>query len=216
MTDKVHQYAGDGFTLTFDRSRCLHAEACVRGAPLVFDPRRRRWIDPLGADVATVAAVVVQCPTGALHYTRQDGGPEEAADSVNRVRVDPDGPLYLRGDIRVEREDGVEILHDTRVALCRCGRSARKPFCDGSHTAAGFSDGGNVAGESEVSGGADDGPLVVTVLAGAALRASGPMEIVAADHTVIVRQRASFCRCGASGRKPFCDGSHGPAGFAAR
>jgi CDGSH-type Zn-finger protein len=51
-----------------------------------------------------------------------------------------DGPLIVRGPFRVVDQDGVEIeLDRTTVALCRCGRSARKPFCDGSHKLVGFS-----------------------------------------------------------------------------
>jgi CDGSH-type Zn-finger protein len=51
-----------------------------------------------------------------------------------------DGPLIVRGDFRLVDQDGVEIDpgRDT-VALCRCGKSGIKPFCDGSHKRAGFS-----------------------------------------------------------------------------
>jgi CDGSH-type Zn-finger protein len=50
----------------------------------------------------------------------------------------PDGPLYLHGNIEIQHSDGTVLLQDTRVALCRCGASKAKPFCDGSHTQAGF------------------------------------------------------------------------------
>jgi CDGSH-type Zn-finger protein len=46
----------------------------------------------------------------------------------------PDGPLIVRGDFVLEDVDGNPIeTFGTAVALCRCGRSACKPFCDGSH-----------------------------------------------------------------------------------
>jgi CDGSH-type Zn-finger protein len=45
----------------------------------------------------------------------------------------PDGPLILRGDFGLVEIDGTEIEHGGVIALCRCGRSARKPFCDGNH-----------------------------------------------------------------------------------
>jgi CDGSH-type Zn-finger protein len=50
-----------------------------------------------------------------------------------------DGPLIVRGDFRLLDQDGAEIDpgRDT-VALCRCGRSAIKPFCDGTHKRSGF------------------------------------------------------------------------------
>ena len=50
-----------------------------------------------------------------------------------------DGPLIVRGDFRLVDADGTEIDPGRgTVALCRCGKSALKPFCDGSHVRAGF------------------------------------------------------------------------------
>jgi CDGSH-type Zn-finger protein len=50
-----------------------------------------------------------------------------------------DGPLIVRGNFRLLAQDGTEIDpgRDT-VALCRCGKSGIKPFCDGSHKRSGF------------------------------------------------------------------------------
>lgn len=51
----------------------------------------------------------------------------------------PDGPLLVRGDIDLRASDGTHIERNRRtVALCRCGLSAIKPFCDGTHKPAGF------------------------------------------------------------------------------
>ncbi len=51
-----------------------------------------------------------------------------------------DGPLLIRGPFRMVDQDGAEILLDREtVALCRCGRSRLRPFCDGTHKVAGFS-----------------------------------------------------------------------------
>nr|WP_246351486.1 CDGSH iron-sulfur domain-containing protein [Deinobacterium chartae] len=47
------------------------------------------------------------------------------------IEPSPDGPLLVRGDLRICGPDGERS--ETRVALCRCGASANKPFCDGSH-----------------------------------------------------------------------------------
>jgi hypothetical protein len=49
------------------------------------------------------------------------------------VTMYPDGPLVLRGDFEVRSLDGKPIETGHTVALCRCGRSAAKPLCDGSH-----------------------------------------------------------------------------------
>jgi len=52
----------------------------------------------------------------------------------------PDGPLIVRGDVTLVQSDGSPIARRRRtVALCRCGLSTIKPFCDGTHRAAGFS-----------------------------------------------------------------------------
>lgn len=50
-----------------------------------------------------------------------------------------DGPLILRGNFTLRTPDG-EVIDPgrTTVALCRCGRSAVKPFCDGTHKAVNF------------------------------------------------------------------------------
>ncbi len=63
--------------------------------------------------------------------------PEEAAATIIPYR---DGPLIIRGDFRLVDQEGNEIDpgRDT-IALCRCGKSGIKPFCDGSHKRSGFS-----------------------------------------------------------------------------
>ena len=51
----------------------------------------------------------------------------------------PDGPLLVRGEVELHTADGTPIAsHRRTVALCRCGLSALKPFCDGTHKPAGF------------------------------------------------------------------------------
>lgn len=51
----------------------------------------------------------------------------------------PDGPLIVRGDVELRDANGDPIERRRRtVALCRCGLSTIKPFCDGTHKPAGF------------------------------------------------------------------------------
>jgi len=57
------------------------------------------------------------------------------------ARITPyrDGPLLVRGPFSITDQDGNEIVvHQRTVALCRCGRSRKKPFCDGMHKAINF------------------------------------------------------------------------------
>jgi CDGSH-type Zn-finger protein len=75
----------------------------------------------------------VSCPSGAIVAERLDGGPNEAAPIVNLARVRENGAIALRGELEIEGQ-----APRFRATLCRCGASKQKPFCDGSHTAAGF------------------------------------------------------------------------------
>ncbi|MEA2446698.1 MAG: hypothetical protein QOK47_335, partial [Actinomycetota bacterium] len=72
-------------------------------------------------------------PTGALKYESHEGFPDEEPDEVTTVRAGHLGPLYMRGRIRLVDGHGRLIAQETRVALCRCGASANKPYCDNSH-----------------------------------------------------------------------------------
>jgi len=54
--------------------------------------------------------------------------------SETQIVVCPQGPLIIRGDFTIENGDGDEVPTARKtVALCRCGSSAIKPFCDGTH-----------------------------------------------------------------------------------
>ena len=68
--------------------------------------------------------------------------PEHGGDVDGGATITPyrDGPLIVRGDFRLLDQDGAEIDPGRKtVALCRCGKSGIKPFCDGSHKRSGFS-----------------------------------------------------------------------------
>jgi CDGSH-type Zn-finger protein len=75
---------------------------------------------------------VLRCPSGALHFVRHDGAPQEAPDVPSTLTPIRNGPLYARGDVEVRGLDGRPLRHDTRISLCRCGLAARMPFCDNS------------------------------------------------------------------------------------
>jgi len=127
----------------------------------------------------------------------------------NRITVLENGPLLCTGDIEVVGEDGYVLGKSDDLALCRCGESKNRPFCDGSHKEAGFENDGILV--SAVSEELDEveGPLKITVRKNAMLLAQGPMTIMCADGSCTAkRNKAALCRCGHSGNKPFCDGNH--------
>jgi CDGSH-type Zn-finger protein len=57
----------------------------------------------------------------------------DSAGGGARITVYPDGPLIVRGDFVLEDLDEGRLPAGRMIALCRCGRSATKPLCDGSH-----------------------------------------------------------------------------------
>ena len=68
MSKRLQTYENDEIVVTFDPNLCRHTGVCLRGLPLVFDVRRKRWIQPEHAPAPAVAAQVSRCPTGALQY----------------------------------------------------------------------------------------------------------------------------------------------------
>ena len=54
------------------------------------------------------------------------------------LRFQEDGPILLNGEVEVLDADGTVIGFQTSAALCRCGKSENKPFCDGHHKTIGF------------------------------------------------------------------------------
>ncbi len=132
-------YANDRIEVHWEPKLCIHVRRCVNRLGSVFDAQARPWIDVDGATPDEIAATVLTCPTGALHFRRLDGGAQEEADGPASIEPRPNGPLFLRGRIRIVDTEGRLIREDTRLALCRCGASENKPFCDGSHRRIGFS-----------------------------------------------------------------------------
>lgn len=120
-------------TVYYNAKLCIHAAECVRGLPQVFDTSKKPWIQPEHAAADALADVIHRCPSGALHYERLDGGASETIPDEMTGTFAENGPLYLRGAIKLTDSEGKLLFEGTRVALCRCGASKNKPFCDRSH-----------------------------------------------------------------------------------
>jgi CDGSH-type Zn-finger protein len=176
--------------------------------------QRRRWIDATKATPSEIAATVERCPTGALRYDRKDGGPAEQIPERNEVRMTPEGQLYLHGNVEIHTSWG--MIRDTRVALCGCGASQNKPFCDGSHETAGFYD-SEAAGVIPLSPQSSSGVLRVLIQADGPYVIEGALPPGSKNGAVPgdSSSRLALCRCGKSQHRPYCDGSHQGAGFKA-
>ena len=132
-------YASENIRVSFDPKLCIHAARCVAGSPEVFRPDERPWVQPDKAGAESIAATIANCPTGALRYERLDGGPPEAVPAERALTLEKDGPIYARGPVPLVDADGnrwEDAGH--RYALCRCGGSGNKPFCDNTHKTMGF------------------------------------------------------------------------------
>jgi uncharacterized Fe-S cluster protein YjdI len=97
MSDKVRHHADEAIDIAYDARRCIHAAECVNGLPAVFDAARRPWILPTGASPDAIAAVIAKCSTGALHFTRLDGGAPEKAPEHTTILPTPGVAMSRRG-----------------------------------------------------------------------------------------------------------------------
>ena len=205
MTAKT--YSSDDLDVHFDLKRCIHAGVCVKQKPEVFDIKARPWIQPGNAPASDLVAVVESCPSGALQYTRRGDGEAEVGSPRNQVQITADGQLEFRGRLQWE---GQTLL---RAALCRCGASQNKPFCDNAHKGSGFADDG-LPDAGDVDDAGLGGGLACAAFPDGPLHLSGGVEVLAADGEVIFRgEQTWLCRCGQSANKPFCDGAHKREGW---
>ncbi len=142
MLEGATEIDGPRHSLTDNEAYCAFARFCDNG--------ERIWNEvqiPGDEHVKLSIYMAHQCPAGRLIiWDRSTGEPVESPlpatlsllqDPANSVS----GPLVLRGGIRVQSASGQSYEIRNRQALCRCGASSNKPFCDGSHASIGFRDG---------------------------------------------------------------------------
>jgi len=213
VSANIHTYAGKGAIVTWDASRCIHAAECVRRVPQSFDPLAKPWIVPDNASVDALADAVNACPSGALAMRCADGTSAMATFPANTCDVTPNGPYYLRGTLALKQ--GEEVAGETRMALCRCGGSRNKPFCDNTHKTNGFASATTLHAAKAPPADADLAqPLRVVPTKDGPLHCTGPVTLRDAAGVSAFMDAGYLCRCGGSQNKPFCDGTHRKIGFA--
>jgi len=209
------KYDGSSAEVTWDGRVCIHVGECGHAQGDLFVGGRDPWCRPDAVSADEALEVVQRCPTGALNLVRKDGGKAEEAATSNVVLVSNNGPLYARGELQIDGAPADLPGLRFRAALCRCGQSQNKPFCDNQHEETGFRDHGSV-GEAGDGIATEGGPLVVKRAKNGPLLVAGNFSIVAASgRRAWQGTKAALCRCGHSQNKPFCDGAHKTAGFQA-
>jgi len=133
--DRARWVEGRDIRLSDAPGFCSHARFCVRG--------RGIWdlVEHQKSPAAREKAIreTAKCYSGRLVlWDTATGCPleQECAPSISVVEGPGEGiegPLWVRGGIPIISADGFPYEVRNRVTLCRCGKSANKPFCDGSH-----------------------------------------------------------------------------------
>jgi len=130
-------YTNGTITVVWKPGICIHSTICWKeatGLPSVFNPRGRPWIQMEGSDTEKITTQVQKCPSGALSFYFNDEHPAGINQQQEiHVDINRNGPLIIRGEVVVKDQNGIESIKGNVTAFCRCGLSANKPYCDGSH-----------------------------------------------------------------------------------
>jgi CDGSH-type Zn-finger protein len=131
----------------------------------------------------------------------------------NSVRIAVNGPALLRGDIELVGADGATERGEG-YALCRCGQTSNKPFCDGTHRTCGYVDAAVIGTFKPKEPPAGQTHLRAKVVVNGPIVLEGPFRMQdGSGATIYVGGGGSLCRCGQSANKPFCDGAHKSCGW---
>lgn len=146
MSKDTHKYSNDEVTVVWKPNTCIHSTLCWKGLIEVFNPKARPWVKMDGATTERIIEQIRKCPSGALSYYLNDEIPSDqgkiTSETTNilKIEVSPNGPYLIKTECLIVHSDGKEEIKNGAVALCRCGSSGNKPYCDGSHRKNGFQD----------------------------------------------------------------------------
>ena len=115
--DRVYQT--DAIEVEWEARYCIHSARCINTQPEVFDPRRRPWVVLENGTPDEVATAVFRCPTGALHYRRLDGGPEEPIPEETIVFPSRNGRCSSRCTSRTPTLPGTRTVPTHRTCAMR-------------------------------------------------------------------------------------------------
>ena len=141
--EQADKLAGPALDLTDAQGLCSAARFCHLAGGTWSNVENSQ--NPSAKKIAIQTAC--NCPSGRLVvWDKKTGKPieppfEPSIGLIEDPQAKVSGPLWLRGGIAVKSADGTHYEPRNRLTLCRCGHSANKPFCDGSHIGAEFTDG---------------------------------------------------------------------------
>jgi uncharacterized Fe-S cluster protein YjdI len=129
------KYKANDITIVWKPKVCIHSKLYWKELGEVFKPAEKPWVKVDGASTDKIKAQIDKCPSGALSYfstSDETTSSEIMAESIVEVIVN--GPLLVYGNITVKKEGEENCAKNKVTAFCRCGHSANKPYCDGTHT----------------------------------------------------------------------------------
>jgi CDGSH-type Zn-finger protein len=130
--DRLDRYDTVDITVLDNRGTCCHFGNCTDHLPSVFHATGEPFVNPQGASADDIVAIVRACPSGALGFVR-DGVAYTGEEREPEIYVAQNASYYVRGGIELEGEPMDQGASREHYALCRCGQSKNKPFCDGTH-----------------------------------------------------------------------------------
>lgn len=146
--DSVKEYSNGEVTVFWRQELCIHSANCLIRLPEVFNSKKKPWINIHASASKEIMKAVDTCPSRALTYlkstkfvTSKPRAVAKQKPKYARIHLLKNGPALVTGNFIVRDGQKKKIQIDTEVvAICRCGASKRKPFCDGTHQSIGFTD----------------------------------------------------------------------------
>ncbi len=137
ISSREKEFKGEKIVVKDDHSLCVHAGYCGTRLTNIWELVK----DSGDAKVRNqIIQMVEMCPSGTLTFVPEGESEVREPRLPKEVAVVLNGPLWVSGGIPVARRDGEPLETRNRITLCRCGASANKPLCDGSHKDIGFTD----------------------------------------------------------------------------
>lgn len=143
LRNSALEYSGtvDGaeVTISYTPVLCTHAAQCQARAATVFDPKSKPWIQAENGTLDGIFDVMAACPSGALRVAIGNQEPQHLTTGDISITIEPNGPYHVT-NVPLDAEFNGVGASRAKYSLCRCGLSKNKPFCDGSHYDAKWTD----------------------------------------------------------------------------